>query len=213
MKKLLIAVSLFAAAAGTLSANAIWLFGGGVGYTNQATAGGHPWSASSLGLMVNSYFDVNGSLGVYSAATIGFMAGAQDNGTTLNVAQYQNIGLNILLGVGYRMPLTPGLTAIGGAGMYLGSATLAANNQTLSSYFAGGFGAGIGLSLLYAISMNWGIGVNINAAYSFANPGDVAPTMSPQGIGIFGGIGVTYFAYPVLEVPTYSRLKAVTTTR
>jgi hypothetical protein len=213
MKKLVIASFLLIAAAFILPANSILLFGGSMSYTNQNTAGGQPWSETSVGVMLQSYFDVSDTLGIYSAATLGFPVGAQESGASLNIGSYQGIGLNILLGVGYRMTITPWLTAIGGAGMYLGSATLAASNQSLSSFYAGGFGAGIGLSLLYSLSMNWGIGINVNAAYSFANPGDVAPTMAPNGIGLFGGIGVTYFSYPVLEVPTYSRFTAATSTR
>jgi hypothetical protein len=211
MKKLLTTLGLLAAVTFSLPAGAIWLLGGSMGYTNQATAANHPWSATSLGIMEQSYFDVSETLGVYTAATLGFMAGSQDNGTALDVGKYQGIALNVLLGLGYRLPLTPWLSAIGGAGMYLGSTTLAAADQTLSSYYGGGLGAGVGVSLMYALSLNWGIGVNVNAAWFFANPGDRGATMSASGVSLFGGIGVTWFATPDLEVPRYSRFSTGTT--
>jgi hypothetical protein len=213
MRKTLLAALVFFSAMDALPASAIVLLGGSVGYSQQDTAGGHPWSATSVGFMQQSYFDISDFLGVYTAATLGFMVGSQDNGTALNIGQYQGLDLDILLGIGARVPLTPFLTAIGGAGIYMGSATLAAGNQTLSSYYAGGFGAGVGLSLLYALSMNWGIGCNLNAAYSFVNPGDAGLTMSPRGISLFGGIGVTWSPSPLNAGPRWSRFAAVTTTR
>jgi hypothetical protein len=213
MKKLLILICLLASATRALPASAIWLFGGGMGYTNQNTAAMHPWSATSIGVMEQSYFDVSETLGVFTAATLGFMVNSQDNGAALDIGQYQAFAVNVLLGIGLRIPLTPALTTIGGAGIYMGSAMLTASNQTLSSYYAGGFGAGIGLSLMYSLSINWGIGVNINAAYSFANPGDAAPTMAANGVHLFGGIGVTWFSYPVIANPRYSRFAAAPTMR
>jgi hypothetical protein len=213
MKKLLIVSCFLASAASALPASAVWLFGGGIGYTNQDTAAAHPWSAASLGVMEQSYFNVSETLGVYTAATFSFVVSSHDGGAALDIGQYQAVAVNVLLGIGYQTMLLPSLTAIGGAGIYLGSTTLTAGNQTLSSYYAGGFGVGIGLSLLYSISLNWGIGANINAACSFVNPGDTAPTMAANGFSVFGGIGVSYFFTPAFAEPRFSRFAAAPTRR
>ncbi|MGA2640563.1 MAG: hypothetical protein ABSG21_06625, partial [Spirochaetia bacterium] len=102
------------------------------------------------------------------------------------------LSLNVLLGIGYKLSLGR-LIGMAGAGLYLGSNTLQAVNDTLSSYAAGGVGGGIGASLLYSLTYNWGIGANVNFAYYFTIPSDSAPTMAPTGISIFGGIGITLF--------------------
>lgn len=199
VKKPWILVCLLASATSALPAEAIVLFGGSMGYASQNTAAMHPWSATSLGLLEQSYFDMTTSFGLYNAATIGFIIGSQDNGVALDPGQYQTLSLNILLGIGYKIAFATSLTAVAGAGLYFGSNSLNAINYTLSSYQAGGVGAGVGISLLYSLTFNWGIGANVNAAYYFMIPGDVAPTMSPSGISVFGGIGITFFYQPTRD--------------
>lgn len=178
--------------AGTLPAEPLLLLGGSAAYASQDDAAAHPWSATSLGLFEQSYIDVSPSFGIYTAATIGFVVRSQDNGNSLDVGQYQTLSLNVLLGVGYRMAFAK-WTGVAAAGISLGSTALNASNSTLSSFNAGGAGAGIGASLVYALTYSWGIGANVNTAYYFAIPGNVVPTMAPSGISVFGGIGVVFF--------------------
>jgi hypothetical protein len=199
MKKLCICACLLGLATGVLPAESFLLFGGSFGYTSQNTAALDPWSATSLGVFGQSYFDSNGPLGSYTAATVGLVVGSQSNGTSLDPTQYQTFSLNILSGIGYRVALG-GLTAIAGAGLYIGSTSLSAVNASLSSYVAGGVGAGIGASLLYSLAYNWGIGLNVNASYYFTIPGDVVSTLSPSGFTVFGGIGMIYFYQPATDM-------------
>jgi hypothetical protein len=121
------------------------------------------------------------------------------------MGQYQSLSLDVLLGMGFKLAMAPALTGIAGAGIYMGTHLLNSGNHSLSSYYAGGFGAGVGASLLYSLSYNWGIGLNVNVAYSFANPGDSALTMSQNGLSVFGGIGLSYSFYPSAVYPRYSR--------
>jgi hypothetical protein len=205
VKRLLAVAWLLAAVAWGLPASAIWMFGGGAAYTSQATADGRPWDAAAVGFLAQAYLGLGEATGLYAATTLGVVVGSQAHGLSLDIGQYQSMSADVLLGIGTRLTIAPGLDATGGAGLYMGTQTLAATNQTLSSYYAGGFGAGVGLSLLYALSLNWGIGLSLNAAYSFANPGDTLPTMAPGGLHVFGGIGVVYYGYAVTETPRYSR--------
>ena len=207
MNKLWVVICLFASTTSALPAEPIVLFGGSMGFASQDTVAMHPWSATSLGLFEQAYFDLAGSFGLYNAATIGFIVASQDNGVALDPGQYQTLSLNILLGIGYQMAFAPSLIAVAGAGVYFGSSSLNSVNDTLSSYQAGGVGAGVGISLLYSLTFNWGIGANVNAAYYFTIPGEVAPTMSPSGISVFGGIGITFFYKSTREFgPGVSRL-------
>jgi hypothetical protein len=192
MKRDCILAYLLAVAAVALPAESFLLLGGSIGYVSQNTAAMHPWSATSLSLMEQSSIDLTESFGMYSAATIGFIIGAQDNGIVLDPGQYQTISLNVLLGVGWSIALER-LTGVAGVGVYFGSNTLNSSNNTFSSYAAGGVGGGIGASLIYSLSYNWGVGANVNAAYYFMIPGEIAPAMAPSGVSVFGGIGFVYF--------------------
>ena len=203
-KKAWILLCLFIPAASTLSAEAVLLFGPGMGYAAQNTAAGHPWNATSLGFMEQSYIGMSDAWGFYTAEAIGIIFASADNGVSLSMGQYQALSLDILLGMGFKLPLAPSLTGIAGAGIYMGSHLLNPSNYSLSTDYAGGFGAGIGASLLYSLSLNWGIGVNVNVAYSFANPGDSALTMSPNAVSLFGGIGLSYSFYPSSVYPRNS---------
>ncbi len=180
-------------------ADPILMFGGSFGYASQDTVAMQPWSATSLGLFVQSYLDLSPAFGLYSAATIGFIVASQADGVALDPGEYQTFNLNALLGVGSRIDFGR-LTGVAGAGIYVGSRSLnAVTNSSLSSYYAGGVGGGLGVSFAYAISRSWGVGANVNAAYYFAIPGNTAPTMAPTGFSIFGGIGVTYFPHQTLD--------------
>ena len=186
---------LLVTAAAALPAESILLAGGSAGYVSQSTSAMHPWSAVSLGVAAQFYNDLASRLGLYSVATIGFIVGSQDNGIALDPGQYQTISLNVLLGAGYRMRLSR-VTCIVGAGVYFGVNDLNSLNNTSSSYSAGGVGGGIGASLIYSLSYNWGVGANVNAAYYFMIPGESAPTLAPSGISLFGGVGIAYFFQP-----------------
>jgi hypothetical protein len=205
VKKPLILFFLLAFAAQALIAGGMLLVGGSMGYASQNTAAGHPWNATSFGLLAQTYVDISETLGLYTAASLGLVTRAQDNGISLDTGQYQTLSLNALFGPGYKLFLTPSLIGIAGAGIYIGSNMLSGGSQSLSSYYAGGFGVGAGISLLYRLSFNFGFGANVNAAYSFANPGDVTSTMSPNGLSVFGGIGVCFFFYPEANYQRFSR--------
>jgi hypothetical protein len=196
---------LLAAAAPVLHAQSFVLAGAGAGYVSQPTASLHPWSADSLGLSLHSYNQLTGGFGVYAAAAIGFIAAAQENGVALDPGMYQTSSLEVILGVGTGITLDR-MTGVAGAGIYFGTNSLAASDKTLSSYAAGGVGGGIGVSLLYALSYTWGIGVNLNAAYYFAIPGDSPSTMGPSGFCLFGGLGMVYYFRPAADLgPSISR--------
>ena len=167
------------------------LVGAGAGYMDQKTEANQPWSATSAGVMLQSYVDLTPSFGMYTAAVLGFVAASRDNGTALDVGQYQTLSLDFLLGIGLRVPLDP-ITGVIGGGIYLGSTTMNASGDTLSSFAAGGVGVGAGLSVLYPLSESWGIGATVNAAYFFGIPGSSTPTMAPSGFTFFGGLGVAY---------------------
>jgi hypothetical protein len=201
MKRLWILSCMLAIAVGSLSAEPFLLLGGSMGYTSQNDAAQHLWSAASVGLLQQSYVDLTPAFGLYSAATIGFIIQSQDNGIALDVGQYQTFGLNILLGIGYRMAFEK-LTGLAAAGVYFGSTMLNATNYSLSSFDAGGAGVGIGASLLYSPAFNWGIGANVNAAYYLMIPGNAAPTMAPSGISVFGGLGVVFFYQSNANLPS-----------
>jgi hypothetical protein len=172
-----------------------------MGYVSQNDEAMHPWSATSVGLLEQSYIGLTSTFGVYSAATIGFIIHSQDNGIVLDAGQYQTLSLNILLGVGFEMTFEK-LTGVAGAGLYFGSTMLNAINSSLSSFGAGGAGVGIGASLMYSPTLKWGIGANVNAAYYLMIPGNAAPTMAPSGIGIFGGLGVVFFYQSNSNLPS-----------
>ncbi len=103
MKRRWTLACLLVIAAGALPAEPILLFGGSFGYASQDTAAMQPWSATSVGLFAQSYVDLTATVGLYSAATIGFIVASQDNGIALDPGQYQTFSLNVLLGVGYRI--------------------------------------------------------------------------------------------------------------
>jgi hypothetical protein len=193
LKRRGILACMFLIAVSALPAEPVLLFGGSFGYASQDTVAMQPWSATSLGVFLQSYLDFTPAFGLYSAATIGFIIASQDNGVALDPGQYQTFSLNALLGIGTRIALGR-LTGIAGAGIYFGSSSLSAiDYNTFSSYYAGGAGAGFGVSIAYSLSYNWGIGANVNAAYYFTLPSNSPPTMAPSGFSVFGGVGVTYF--------------------
>lgn len=199
MKKAYLCVFLLALAAGCLRAQPFVLVGAGMGYMDQKTEANQPWNAASAGLMAQTYVDLTPSFGIYTAASVGFVFASRSDESALDVGQYQTVALNLLLGVGLRLPLDPVVGVLGG-GIYIGSTTMDASGNTLSSIAAGGVGAGVGMSVLYSLTESWGIGANLNAAYYFGIPGNSAPTMAPSGLGLFGGLGVVYIfrAEPIL---------------
>ena len=162
---------------------------------SQPTVSNQPWDAEAAGLALLSYVDVSPYLGAYTAATLGFVVASHAGGAALDVGRYQTFSINALIGIGTAVRFDP-LTALAGAGIYLGANSLNSQDSTLSSFAAGGAGAGLGVSLIYSLSYAWGIGVNANAAYYFAIPGNAAPVMAASGFCVFGGIGVTYFFHP-----------------
>lgn len=198
-------VCLLAAAAPLLHGQSYLFAGVGTSYASQPTASLNPWGAESLGVSLHSYSEVAAGLGVYAAATLGFIVASQESGGALDTGRYQTASLNFLAGVGTGIVLDR-LIGVIGAGFYLGENTLTASDNTLSSYPAGGVGGGIGASVVYALSYSWGLGVNVNAAYYFAIPGTTAETMGPSGFCVFGGIGVVYYLRPATDLgPSVSR--------
>jgi hypothetical protein len=199
MRRSCLVLCLLAIAAAAISAQPYVLLGAGASFMAQDTDARQPWNAASAGVMVQSLVDVTPNLGIYSAAAIGFVFASRDNGTALDVGQYQTLGLDLLFGIGYRLDLGA-VTGVAAAGFYVGSKTLNASDSSLASFAAGGVGGGIGIAVLYSLSESWGIGGNVNAAYYFGIPGNSAPTMAPSGFGLFGGVGVAYFfrARPIL---------------
>lgn len=197
MKKLQVLVCLLIFGGIALSAESIVLLGGSISYASQNDVAGNSWSASSLGLLSNVYLEGSGHLGFYFTVTLGLVSGASDGGAALDLGQYNSpaIDMNILAGLGYRLPLGEPWTAVTGLGFYWGSTGLTANSTSgygLPSYVAGGIGAGVGATLKYKIYGNLGIGANIDIAYIFANPFDIPATMSSTGLKVFGGVGVTF---------------------
>lgn len=196
---------LLVAAAPAVNAQSFVLAGAGAGFVSQSTASTLPWSADSLGVMLHSYNELAAGVGIYTAAALGFIVASAENGAALDTGQYQTSSLNFILGVGTGLSLGR-VTGVVGAGIYFGANALTASNNTLSSYAAGGAGAGIGASLTYALSYNWGVGANVNAAYYFAIPGATASTMGPSGFCLFGGLGVVYYLRPAADMgPSLSR--------
>jgi hypothetical protein len=168
---------------------------------SQADSAANPWSAVSIGFLAQSSVDLSPTFGLYSAAAIGLVVRSQDGGILLDAGQYQTLSLNLLVGIAYKVTLD-NLTGTAGAGFYFGSTMLNASNNSLSSYDAGGPGAGIGVSVLYSPAFsNWGIGANVNAAYYFTIPGSSAPTMAPSGFVVFGGVGVVLYYQPGAGLP------------
>jgi hypothetical protein len=204
MRRNIILACLLVAVGSALPAESFIFVGAGMGYVSQDTAANRPWSAVPLGLIEQSYNDLTANLGIYSAASIGFLVSSRTDGTGLDLGQYNTFSLNVLLGLGWQIALDK-LIATAAAGIYFGADTLSSLSATLSSYTAGGAGGGVGLPLLYSISYNWGLGATVNAAYYFSIPGNTAPTMAPSGFTVFGGVGVSYFFQPSPNLGGISR--------
>jgi hypothetical protein len=177
------------------------LFGGSLSYASQNTAINNPWNATSIGFMFDWYQEFSETLGLYFPFSLGFITGAEDNGVALDMSQYGGVDLNMLVGIGYKLPLAKPFTTVLGAGLYWGLTPLLGSGASSSTdYYAGGIGAGIGATFVYSFVSWFGIGANVNFAYSFINPIDNGTTMSESGFKTWGGVGLVFF-YPEKRYP------------
>jgi hypothetical protein len=170
------------------------MIGGSLSYASQNTAINNPWNASSIGFTFIWYQELSERLGIYFPLSLGFITDAEDNGVALDMSKYGGVDVNLLVGIGYKLPLAKPLTAVLGAGLYWGFTPLITGASSLPSYYSGGIGPGIGATFVYSFVSWFGIGVNVNFAYSFINPAD-SGTMSASGFKTWGDVGFVFF-YP-----------------
>lgn len=210
MKKLLIITVLLSLTTVAAFAERMVLIQASYMQTNRVysdSSGDLEWTFSEAGINITNFSSrMSQGLGFYSSATflipIDFseeLYGFKTNATkeTLD-ARYDDfqLGLDMLLGVGFLAPVTPNFSILAAGGLHFSG--IALFSSYADSYLAYNLGPGIALNGLLHLTKSFNINISAMAAWDmweFITMPDLYANLDPSGgvtWSVSAGLGFTY---------------------
>ncbi|HEY9594691.1 MAG TPA: hypothetical protein VHE79_09450, partial [Spirochaetia bacterium] len=192
MKKCFVVITaLVVLGTASLSAQQLFTFGVGVGYTSQAVTSSSTVDLTSVSFNMAEFY--GRGLGFYGDIFVGTNLSAQYAGASIELpTNGMNYDMDMLFGLGYLIPVGPSLLVIVGGGAYFGAIFIQSFDYASSTLedVALSVGAGAGATLAYRLGGHFFLAANVMAAYGFFDPMEISTSVSGNGLRILVGAGI-----------------------
>ncbi len=189
MKRAMVCILLVALAAAGALADRLLFIGPGLSYGTESREALPDWTMTSLGVHMATFSGK--AFGLYSNLAMGWILASRTGGAPIDTSLYDmRFSLDMVFGLGYRIPIKSRILAIVGAGLYFGMATMFPEDYADPSY-GGGFTVGPGIQATVTTPLRPGlhVGVSLGAGYSLAEPLWLEDDNFKGGLHVFGGVG------------------------